>query len=396
MPRCYGRILLERFVLPIKLLVLPAVFFTLSYAQGVQNPDSGNLAGAEVIEEAAELPVEVSKKKPAEVKISGLLREDAYYIRMPDHPVRADLFANVLETRLVLDRVRDDWSFYADGRLYMYAGEFQAAYGLSRVSLMRAYVRDFSPIGDFTVGKTYINFGNSGLFNPFEIDKKIQLTDLQYAREGLYAVEYYLPWQDLSGLKVYSGFNDAFKYNPMWGISPGYHLGKYDLGVVYNHANKDKNVAGVYFKGDAFVGIQGSWGAHLDDQWKLSYNEASAGIDYSFFEGKVVATVLFYYNENGAGAYKDYKPSAESFLLAKFYSFVSLAWLVDEFWNIQAMAFVNLVDNSAVILPVVSVSIANGLNLTLQMNFVTAKKDAEFSRDKSGDAGALVRLEGKF
>jgi hypothetical protein len=339
-----------------------------------------------------------AKKKEAEVKISGLLREDAYYIKMPESLKlkRTDLFANQLETRLILDRTRDDWSFYADGRLYLYGGEFQKAYGLNRLSLMRAYARDFSPIGDFTVGKTYVNFGNSGLFNPFEIDKKIQLTDIQYAREGLYAVEYNLPWQDLSSLKVYTGFNDAFNYNPMWGVSPGYHLGKFDLGGVFNHSDIDKNIAGIYFKGDAVVGVQGSWAAHLDDKLQYLYTELSGGVDYSFFEGKVVATALFYYNENGADEVKKYNSSGDSFLLAKYYGFLSLAWIIDEFWNVRANVFINLVDNSAVIMPIVSFIIANGLTLSTQLNFVTAKTDAEFSREKSGDVSVLIRLEGKF
>ncbi|MDH4261849.1 MAG: hypothetical protein OEV78_02255 [Spirochaetia bacterium] len=346
-----------------------------------------------------EFKADPSAKKPAEVKISGLLREDAYYIRMPEPDVvsdRKDLFANVLETRLILDRSREDWSFYADGRLYLYGGETQKAYGTTRLSLMRVMMRYFSPIGDFTIGKTYVNFGNSGLFNPFEIDKKIQMTDLQYAREGLYAAEYYLPWQDLSGVKIYTGFNDAFDYNPMLGISPSYHLGKFDIGGIYNHSDIDKNITGFYFKGDAILGIQGSWGAHLNDKLKYSYSEISGGIDYSFFEGKIVTTLLFYYNENGADEYKKYKVSPDSFLLAKYYGFLSVSWLIDEFWSVQLNAFMNLIDNSAVIMPVASFIITSGLSVTLQVNMVTAKKEAEFSRDKSGDFSALMRVEGRF
>lgn len=357
----------------------------------VQNPDSSDEVAAEE---------KKSAEKPAEVKISGMLREDAYYIRMPDIPTlnsgRRNLFANTLEARLILDRTREDWSFYADGRLYLYAGEFKTAYGLTRFNLMRAFARYFSRIGDFTLGKTYVNFGNSGIFNPFEIDKNFQLTDIQYARSGIYAFEYYLPWQDLGGLKVYAGFNDSFDYNPMAGISPSFHLGKFDIGAVFNHSDIDKNIAGLYFKGDAILGVQGSWGIRMDDKFKYSHSEVSAGIDYSFFDGKIITSLLFYYNGSGADDVKNYKSSPDSFFLAKYYGFLSFAWIIDEFWNIKTNIFMNFIDTSALIMPGVTVVIANGLSLNLQVLFVTMQSDAEFSRDKSGDVTALIRVEGKF
>jgi len=356
---------------------------------------TGNAEKADV--GAENLPdTKVSEKKSGELKVSGLLREDAHYLYFPDNRERKDYFANLLETRLILDRSREDWSFYADGRLYLYSGEFQKIYGPTKLNLMRAMMRYFSPVGDFTLGKIYVNFGNSGLFNPFEIDKLVQLSDLQYAREGLYAFEYYFPWQELSGLKAYAGFHEPFKYNPVGGISPSWHIGKFDLGGVFNHSGPGKNLAGIYFKGDALVGIQGSWGAHTDDQLEYRYSEVSGGIDYSFLEGKIVATLLFYYNENGADDYKKYVYNNESFLLAKYYGFFSFAWMIDEFWNIQLNGLANFVDRSAVIMPNVSVLITNGLRLFIQMNYYTEKKDAEFSREKSGDFYALIRVEGKF
>ncbi|MDH4199710.1 MAG: hypothetical protein OEV66_04940 [Spirochaetia bacterium] len=337
-----------------------------------------------------------SQKNQPALTMSGLLRNDTFYIRMPESLLRQNMFADVLETRLILDRSRDDWSFYADGRLYINTGEFQNVYGLIQLKLMRTYLRWFSPVGDFTLGKTYVNFGNSGLFNPFEIDKSIQFTDLQYARAGLYALEYYLPWQDLSGLKVYTGYNDNFDYHPKWGISPGYHIGKFDLGAVFNHSDNNKNVSGLYFKGDAFAGINGSWGLYLNDKLEYSHSEASAGIDYSFFDGKVITTALFYFNENGAENYRNYKASADSFLLARYYAFLSFVWIIDEFWSASANVFMNLIDNSMVLLPSFSAVIANGLILTFQASFATALKDAEFSRDKMGDFTAMIRVEGKF
>lgn len=335
-------------------------------------------------------------EKNSGLKINGLIRNDFWYFRMPSNPKRSDLFANNLEARLILEHKRNDWDFYADGRFYFYQGEFQTLYGTSRAVLMRAYMRYFSPIGDFTLGKTYVNFGNSGLFNPFEIDKSIQLADLQYAREGIYALEYYLPWQDLSGLKVYGGFTDAFNYNPMWGVAPGFHLGTFDLGAVWNHSDINKNITGLFFKGDLILGVQGSWGVHLDDKLQYDHSEASAGLDYSFFEGKVITTLLFYYNEMGATDVKKYQVSAGSYLLARYYLFFSLVWTIDEFWSIQANAFMNLIDQSMIILPVISVVVANGLTLVLQMNIPTASGNEEFSRKKSGDIGAMLRVEGKF
>ncbi|MES0491620.1 MAG: hypothetical protein ABUK01_16610 [Leptospirales bacterium] len=326
------------------------------------------------------------------LEINGLLRNDAYVIKTsnPDDYQ----FHNVLENRLLFEAKRLDWKYYADARLYLYGGEIAALYGDYNVELMRGFVRYYSTVGDFTLGKTYVNFGNTGVFNPFEFDKSVNFADLGYAREGLLALEHYFSWQDTSGITTYVA--NTTPEELMWGVSPTVHLGTFDLGLVHNHVGPDNNISGAFFKGDLFVGVQGSWAVHSDDSYVPDYSEATVGLDYSFIDGDLLVSALYYYNEAGATSPSKYIATTESFLLARHYGLLSVVGSIDEFWSVQLSAFVNLIDYSAVIIPSTVIVLTSGLSLTLQVSFFTADGNEEFSTTRAGDLITMIRAEGKF
>jgi hypothetical protein len=182
----------------------------------------------------------------------------------------------------------------------------------------------------------------------------------------------------------------------MWGISPGLHIGKFDTGAVFNHTTEDQNIAGIYLKGDAFVGVQASWGASFDDSFDYKRSQISAGIDYSFFDGHVITSFLFYFNEDGADDPDYYMPAPDSFLLAKYYGMLSVVWSIDEFWSISAFGFMNFIDMSALLIPSVSVIIANGLAVNIQGIIPTNETEGEFAQNTVGNFSILLRVEGKF
>ena len=329
---------------------------------------------------------------------SGLLRNDAYIADPPDlHPRTDPLFHDILEMRLIAEARNENWKFYSDVRAFYYNGEIATLMGTNYdIRWLRAFVRFNSKKHEFSVGKTYINFGNPGLFNPFELDKSVQMTDLQYARDGHLAAEYILHWQDTASLKVFGGVPAGpFDYNFTWGVSPSVHLGDFNLGAVLLHRKADFNTLGLYFKGDLYVGIEGAAAVHLDDNAKMNYTEANLGIDYSFTED-FIATVMFYYNENGADDPANYLPSADQFLLARYYLFTSLNYSVDEFLGFQFGAFYNLVDESLIVLPAMNLIITNSLSTTFQMIVPTGGKNSEFSKNTTGEWTALLRIESKF
>ncbi len=326
----------------------------------------------------------------------GTVLNDSFYMK----PAGEDKFNNILETRLVVERDTDeeadtDWKVYFDGRAYLYYGDIVDEEGRYDLKLMRGFLRYFSSIGDFTLGKTYINFGNPGLFNPFETDKDINLSDLNYDREGIPALEYDFPLTDFSDGKIYVGSDNYFE-EPLGGTGLSANMANFDFGIIANRLGKDSNITGIYFKGDLELGLQGSWGYHMNDELKKIFNEANFGIDYSFFQGVIVIDTMLYYNQLGAAKINDYSISDNSYLLARYYLYGSVHYIYDEFINGQLLCFANLVDGSAIISHILNVTIIDGLTVTIQLSVPSGKGQEEFSRDSYGDYIAMLRVEGKF
>jgi len=339
------------------------------------------------------------------ITLSGLLRNDSTYARFDKNTIQRDYFSNLLEARLILERKRIDWNFYTDMRLYRFEGGDKmgiqkAQYDKNQAKLMRAFLRYFSSIGDFTIGKLYINAGNSGIFNPFELDKSFQFSDLQYAREGFSGIEYSLPW-NLNNFNLFTATGKNFKYEPVAGYNPIYgtslqlHFLTIDAGMAMIHTDRNNNRSGLFFKGDMILGVQGSYAAHIDDKIKFQYSEANAGIDYSFYSGKITTTLLYYYNEKGARNKINYQMSAESFLKARDYILLSGVYQIDEFWNIQLPVFINIVDQSTAVIPSLTTLLSGGLSVNVQLPFFTGKTSDEFSNTRNSFT-LLLRVEGKF
>ena len=334
------------------------------------------------------------------IEINGLVRNDFAALALQD-----GAFYDILENRLFLQKNNPSWNFYFDGRLYLYFGEAKKINNNDyQVRLMRSYVRFFSSYGSFTLGKTYNNLGNIGLFNPFDIDKSIRLNDVNYAREGILALEYSLPLGDLSGIKIFAGsqkvpvtaFSTDSRDTSTFGAAAFTNLQSFDAGLVLVHKDQDVNQGGFYFKGDAIIGLQGSAASIVDDDGRYQGSEANLGFDYSFLSGDLIATGLFYYNEKGAIDRNSYVPLLNSYFLARYYGYYHIIYVYDEFISFGIFDLHNLVDQSNVIVPNVAYTIANGLQLSAQLSFVTGRGNSEFSNITAGDMAILIRLEGKF
>lgn len=348
-------------------------------------------AGTDKITEA-ETP-----REPA-LTFRGLLRNDAVLSTQGNEAH----FSDVLEGRLILDYRARLWRLYADGRLYAFFGEEGENEGRYRARLMRAFIRYFSPAGDFTAGKTCINFGTPGLFNPFESDKQVILTDLSYDREGILALEYRHDRGEKSGVKLYGGSdleeNDTGSLKSTWrgGGSLWTNLLRFDTGLVANHLDSDRNLAGLYLKGDIMVGLQSAWALHFSDDFTSRHHEAMAGADYSFFSGKIIVCALFYYNGTGMGSAGTWTYRPDGYFAARYYTYGEIKYLHDEFFSAGVYGLTNCIDGSTLIVPSFSVVAANGLTVTLLFSTVTGKGNNEFSGDTAGWFSTVLRIEGKF
>ncbi len=338
----------------------------------------------------------------SEISLTGALRNDAMVTSRREPAAYSDKlheFNNILETGIVLEAENEDWKYYGDARAYFYEGSSvgsTSGNGRSEdVKLMRSFLRYTSGIGTTTLGKAFVNVGNGGLFNPFEIRKLVTFSDLSYTREGFLLASQTVNWQDTSELLVYAGSPNPFNYDPFWGISPGFHFSGMQGGLVVSHARADHNNAGIFLKGDYGAGFHGSWNTVLSDEGNYRYNEAVAGMDYS-----VNAQWFFdaggYYNQSGADNPAEYETSETAYLSAEYYAFFSANYIPDEFLQMGVMAFINATDGSTLLLPSVTTFLSTGLSATLLFVLPTATGQTEFSQDLYGAATTLVRVEGKF
>jgi len=318
--------------------------------------------------------------------------------------------ADILETKLVAQAKAKDWKFYADGRFFLYYSTIPNQLPkLVDAKLMRAFMRIFSDVGDFTIGKTYVNFGIKGLFNPFEFDKTISTTDLTYDKSGLIALEYVLNIDDVFQLKAYGGMeqNDiSIPAQYKGGISLQGTVKSFDFGLVANRLGSDRNIFGAYFKGDIEIGINGSYAFHSNDDFNSFFHEVTAGIDYSFLSGNLITTLSFYFNSEGAASSSEYSrapiigtllpASQDSYFSAKYYLYGNITGKIDEFTSVGLDVFANMVDFSVLVAPTASFIIVNGLTLTVGVYVPIGWGNKEFSFDYMGYTTLLIRIEGKF
>jgi len=374
--------------------IISITLLALSGSAYSQEPDSVIMEEEDNVENS---DIDTTEKG---LKISGLIRNDAFILNTND----GTKFADILETRLILDRKTEEWNFYADGRFFMNYGEQTKTGTELEAKLMRAFARYFSPIGDFTLGKTYVNLGNAGLFNPFETDKSVKITDVNYEKEGLLALEYEFPIGEVSGGKLYGGTSNieisSGIYDPIYmgGLSLYTNAMSFDFGAIAMRNDTDKNLGGACFKGDLIVGIQGAYACHFDDSMEYTNSEANFGIDYSFFTGKLIFSLLFYFNQAGetdSSMYGD--PAAiDSYFSSRYYIYGIVTYMHDEFLSANISNFTNLIDGSTILMPSLNITIANGLTMTLMVSFITGKGNDEFSRDQYGNFTSMIRVEGKF
>jgi len=339
----------------------------------------------------------------AKIELSGAVRNDVILL---DDGNRTQL-NNILENKLVLQRKADEWKFYSDLRFYMYSGEtielpeeLPMQFDCFTLRILRLFIRWYTDYGDFSIGKTYVNFGNLSVFNPFAIDPNVNVLDLSYSKDGILALTYDVSLGDLSGGRIYIS-PEAQETEMAAGMTIFTNLSNFDFGFVANRSGRDNNIAGIYFKGDLELGIQGSYAFHFDDRAVNTFSEITAGGDYSFFAGKWLLGALFYLNENGSGEawnydLTDFIQSTYPAFPAKYYVYAYMAYIPDEFFQSQLNAFINANDSSSLLVPTVTWLLADGLSISLQGVFATGGGDTQYSRKVLGNYVILVRVEAKL
>ncbi len=324
--------------------------------------------------------------------MTGVFRDD-YIFTYGGNKVYS---SNILENRINIEHRTEAWKFFGDLRLLLYSGLAEEAAGESDFRLMRCFIRYYSRIGTFTIGRTYVALGNFGVFNPFERDKEISMSDISYDRSGADAFVWDIALGELSGIRSYIAPNAEFDESSA-GVQIFGNMLRFDAGAVINRLAPGRNVAGIFFKGDLLTNISGSFAYHFNDGATENFFEGNVGFEH-FFSAKFFVQALYYYNESGANAVADYSGEAatDRYFQARHYLFFNTNFIFDEFFSAFFYAFGNLVDSSAILTPGAKWTLNNGLDLTFQVYGITGTGEDEFSMAEFGKFGGMIRFEAKF
>ncbi|MBN1499025.1 MAG: hypothetical protein JW982_02630, partial [Spirochaetes bacterium] len=184
-----------------------------------------------------------------------------------------------------------------------------------------------------------------------------------------------------------------------------FNAGSFDLGVAgirimhdNNHADEtalenNHNKTGFFFKGDLFIGIQSSYAFHFDDEMGRYFHEADAGVDYSFFAGRLFTETLFYFNEAGETDSDKYRVVTDSVFKARYYNYSSFSIVISDFISTGMQSFVNICDYSYMLIPSFRFQPANAITLSLQGAYISGTGSQEFNRSAGGEYSIFVRTE---
>lgn len=301
-------------------------------------------------------------------------------------------FASILEGRMVFQHKQPLWQVYGDARLYWKTG-FAAADGELTFALVRGYVRLTPGPLELTLGKTYLNMGAPGIFNPFSLDKTLSLTDLTRTREGREAVTAELRTGGFSGFKLLAAPGD-----PAWtaGLEFFARPGGLDLTLGAVRLATNHNLLGGSLRFDPGVGISLAAAVHCDDHGRQPALEAALTLDWSI--GRWSFLLGGYANGRGSARREEYSstPAAGTYTLGRLTLFLQNRLQLDEFISFTLDSFGNPEDGSLVFLPGLLWTVTEGLTCTVIISVPLGRDGGEYAPSRAGELGFLIRVLAKF
>jgi hypothetical protein len=169
------------------------------------------------------------------------------------------------------------------------------------LDMRKLYLEAYLPFADIAVGRQIINFGKGLIFSPIDAFSTVQITDLNFRRNGSDVANAHIPLGDLTGIdcivEAPFGNNEHSSAAKFFTTVAGWDVSMVGL---YRHVSGEA-MAGAAFKGDAVVGLYGELVEHIVKGIDNQYFEGMMGVDYSihnnwFFNAE------YYYNGRPAGA----------------------------------------------------------------------------------------------
>jgi hypothetical protein len=276
----------------------------------------------------------------------------------------------------------------------------------TRHYLNHAYVTIRPGLLELTAGKQFLTWGAAAVFNPTELFRPKNMLEPGYEREGVGAISAKLPFGPLSDMRVAwvpeGGFDTSGKL-----LRVRHHVGGFDLSGIVAEVYEQvlpigiSGIDGVLQRrrtvgGDVtgeFLGLgvwtEATWSDFAGERWI----EVTAGGNYSLSDGTLFLLEGFY---NGRGEW-DAPYSTTSWLdrlsgtrrtLGKGILVGNVTRPFGQLWSLGLSSVGNVGDVSGVLIPSVSYSFAENVDLLLNGLAYFGGSNTEFG---AGDIGGFLR-----
>jgi len=251
---------------------------------------------------------------------------------------------------------------------------------LVKQSLFRASVTAYLGAAEVTIGRQRIAWGTGFVWNPTDLLNPFNPAAVELdEKQGVDAVHAVVPLGDLSRIEaIYAPGRDRLKSSAALRLNTNWR--DYDVSLMAGNF-QDDHVLGADYAGS--VGGAGFRG-EVAYTWRESdtdFLRAIVNADYNFAQD-FYTFVEFYYNGQGASKKDNYDlsdlRSGRTFNLARYYGAISVNKAVTPLLQAGVYVILNLVDGSTLLGPLLTYSLADNLELALNLYVTTGADDTEY------------------
>jgi hypothetical protein len=237
----------------------------------------------------------------------------------------------------------------------------------AKIDLRELYFTLYAQFADIGIGRQIINFGKGNVLSPIDIFSPVNITDLNFKRNGSDVVNIKIPLGTVSGIDCITELPvDQQEHTSAMKLFT--NISNFDLDLIgmYRHMAREA-IIGVSFKGDVFTGVYGEYAGHFYRDTHKYVNEFMIGADYSLLSNDLIFNIEYSYNQNPLN------PDTMSIvslsrikrpLFRRHYLFFNTQYSVNELFSLSGNVIYNIQDTALLGTAMIRYNILQNVNIT--------------------------------
>jgi hypothetical protein len=237
----------------------------------------------------------------------------------------------------------------------------------AKIDLRELYFTLYAQFADIGIGRQIINFGKGNVLSPIDIFSPVNITDLNFKRNGSDVVNIKIPLGTVSGIDCITELPvDQQEHTSAMKLFT--NISNFDLDLIgmYRHMAREA-IIGVSFKGDLFTGVYGEYAGHFYRDTHKYVNEFMIGADYSLLSNDLIFNIEYSYNQNPLN------PDTMSIvslsrikrpLFRRHYLFFNTQYSVNELFSLSGNVIYNIQDTALLGTAMIRYNILQNVNIT--------------------------------